>query len=129
MHTGGRPGDGDRTRTWCQSGGASWGAPLAYAGAVSTPRTPDDGPTTQPAQPLQPIQPLEPIQVDSVRIVLAGLVGWAVALVVVLVVPALHTGDRSWWPWACVTGLVLGLVGLAYLLRGRGNAAGARPRR
>lgn len=82
---------------------------------MSTPRTPDAAP-----------EPLEPIQVDTVRIVLVGLAAWVVALVVVLVVPALHSGDRSWWPWACVSGLVLGLVGLAYLLRGRGNAAGAR---
>ena len=66
------------------------------------------------------------MHVDSARIVVAGLVAWAVALVVTLVVPALHTGERSWWPWTCVAGLVLGLVGLAYILRGRGNAAGAR---
>ncbi len=88
---------------------------------MSTPRTPDAAP-----QPAQSQEPLQPIQVDSVRIVLVGLVGWVVALAVALLVPALHTGERSWWPWACVSGLALGLVGLAYLLRGRGNAAGAR---
>ena len=53
---------------------------------------------------------------------------WAVALVVTLVVPCLHTGDRSWWPWACVTGVVLGAIGLLYLRRGKGNAAGVQPR-
>ncbi|MGN6300718.1 MAG: DUF2530 domain-containing protein [Angustibacter sp.] len=90
---------------------------------MSTPRTPDAAPASPPAGAPEELQP---IQVDSVRIVLGGLAGWVVALVVVLAVPALHTGDRSWWPWACVSGLVLGLVGLAYLLRGRGNAAGAR---
>jgi hypothetical protein len=71
-------------------------------------------------------QPLVPARVDTVRIVTAGLAAWAVALVVTLVVPSLHTGDRDWWPWACVAGLVLGLLGLAYVVRGRGNAAGAR---
>ncbi|MFC6006603.1 DUF2530 domain-containing protein [Angustibacter luteus] len=71
-------------------------------------------------------EPLAPIAVDTVRIVLIGTACWVVALVLTLVVPALHSGDRDWWPWACVSGLVLGLVGLAYLLRGRGNAAGAR---
>jgi hypothetical protein len=90
---------------------------------VSTPRTPDTAPSPPPARPEEPLQP---IQVDTVRIVLAGMGGWVLALVVVLAVPALHSGDRSWWPWACVSGLVLGLVGLTYLLRGRGNAAGAR---
>ncbi|KGN30622.1 hypothetical protein N802_06395 [Knoellia sinensis KCTC 19936] len=54
-----------------------------------------------------------------------GLVLWGVALVLTLLVPALHEGDRSWWPWACVAGLVLGTVGLLYVRRGRGNASDA----
>jgi Protein of unknown function (DUF2530) len=70
--------------------------------------------------------PTEPVAVDTARIIIAGLACWAAALVVVLAVPALHTGAREWWPWACVAGLVLGLLGLAYVRRGRGNAAGAR---
>jgi protein-S-isoprenylcysteine O-methyltransferase Ste14 len=69
--------------------------------------------------------PTEPIQVDSARVVAVGVAVWLVALAVTLLVPALHSGGRSWWPWACVSGAVLGLVGLAYLRRGRGNAAGA----
>ena len=73
-----------------------------------------------------PPQPVKPVSVDSVHVIIAGTLAWAIALVVTLVVPALHTGERSWWPWACVTGLVLGALGLAYVLRGRGNAAGAR---
>ena len=43
---------------------------------------------------------------------------------VVLAVPSLHEGERDWWPWTCVTGLVLGASAL-YVRRGRGNAAGA----
>ena len=70
--------------------------------------------------------PLRPLDVPTGRIVLAGLGCWVVALVVVLAVPGLHEGDRAWWPWACVSGLALGLAGYAYLRRGRGNAAGAR---
>ena len=73
-------------------------------------------------------QPTQPVAVDTARIVVAGLVCWAVALVVVLAVPALHTADRHWWPWSCVTGLVLGLLGLAYVRRDRGNAASTRRR-
>ncbi len=68
---------------------------------------------------------LEPIAVPTRRIVEAGLALWVLALVVVVAVPALHEGDRSWWPWACVSGILLGLVGYTYLRRGRGNAAGA----
>lgn len=65
------------------------------------------------------------LAVRSDRIVLVGIGLWALALVLTLVVPSWHTGDREWWPWACVTGLVLGAVGWAYLRRGRGNAAEA----
>jgi hypothetical protein len=88
--------------------------------------TKDDEPAPAHATPHPELQPLS---VDSVRIVVGGTALFAVALVVTLVVPALHSGDRDWWPWACVSGLALGLIGLAYILRGRGNAAGARRRR
>lgn len=65
---------------------------------------------------------LQAMQVPTQRIIALGLVLWAVALLVTLLVPPLHEGDRSWWPWACVAGLVLGVVGLLYVRRGRGNA-------
>jgi hypothetical protein len=59
------------------------------------------------------------------RIVEWGIGVWAVALVVTLLVPALHSGSRSWWPWCCGSGIVLGVAGWAYLRGGRGNAADA----
>lgn len=65
--------------------------------------------------------PVEPLAVDTVHVVLAGLAVWAVALVVTLAVPSLHSGPRDWWPWACVTGLALGALGLLYLRRGGGD--------
>jgi len=67
----------------------------------------------------------EPLAVSVPRIVLAGMAVWAVALAVCLIVPSLHNGSRSWWPWACVTGLVLGAMGYLYVVRGRGNAVAA----
>jgi len=69
---------------------------------------------------------VRPLAVDTVHVIVAGMGLWLVALVVTLVVPELRTGDRSWWPWSCVTGLVLGALGLLYLRRGRGNAVTAR---
>ena len=57
-------------------------------------------------------------------------VGWAVALVVLLIV-GLPARD-SWWIWTCVVGLVLGLFGLWYvprLKRGRARAADRRASR
>ncbi|GAA3608778.1 hypothetical protein GCM10022199_10630 [Marihabitans asiaticum] len=66
-----------------------------------------------------------PVQLRTDRLVLVGIGAWLVALVVVLLVPALRSGDRDWWPWACVSGAALGCLGYAYLRRGRGNAADA----
>ena len=68
------------------------------------------------------VEVLEAMQLPTQRIIAIGLVLWVVALVVTLLVPALHEGDRSWWPWGCVAGFVLGALGLAYVRRGRGNA-------
>jgi hypothetical protein len=67
--------------------------------------------------------PVEPLSVPARPIVAAGIGLWLVALVVTLVVPALHTGDRSWWPWTCVTGAVLGAFAWWYVGRGHDNAA------
>jgi hypothetical protein len=69
-----------------------------------------------------PIDRIRPLRVPMLRVVEVGLACWLVALAVVLVVPALHEGERGWWPWACVAGLVLGAMGWGYLRRGRGNA-------
>ncbi len=55
--------------------------------------------------------------------------GWAVALVVLLIVrSSLPTGQR-WWIWTCVFGLAMGLFGWWYvprLKRGRAQAAARR---
>jgi hypothetical protein len=69
--------------------------------------------------------PVEPLEVPARRIVGAGMLLWAVALVVTLVVPSFHTGDRSWWPWTCVTGFALGAFAWWYVGRGHTDAARA----
>jgi len=68
-----------------------------------------------------------PLAVDTARLLGIGIALWGTALVVSLIVPALHQGDRQWWPWACVAGIVGGVLALLYVRRGRGNAAMARP--
>lgn len=85
--------------------------------------TPDDH-GEHPASPLGEPAPTEPLSVSSRRIIAIGSTMWAVALVVVLVVPDLHTGDRSWWPWTCVTGIALGAFAWWYV--GRGGSGTAR---
>lgn len=66
-----------------------------------------------------------PIRLRTITVVSWGMVIWLLALVVVLVVPDLRSGDRSWWVWVPVAALGLGGIGLLYLSRGRGNAAGS----
>ena len=70
-------------------------------------------------------QELQPLAVSTARIIIGGTVAWALVLVVTLLVPALHEGERGWWPWTCVAGIALGFIGYTYVRRGRGNAAGA----
>ncbi|AKU17958.1 DUF2530 domain-containing protein [Luteipulveratus mongoliensis] len=62
---------------------------------------------------------------DTLRVVEIGIALWAIALVAALAIPALHEGDRDWWPWVPVAGMALGALGWVYLRRGRGNAAEA----
>ena len=74
----------------------------------------------------EPVDDLQPLAVSTARVVLWGELAWVVALVVILAVPALHEGERDWWPWVPVAGIALGLIGFSYVRRGRGNAAGAQ---
>lgn len=69
--------------------------------------------------------PVDPPHVPTLAIALVGTAAWTLALVATLLIPALHTGERSWWPWACVTGIALGVFAWWYVRRGRGNAVGA----
>ena len=64
----------------------------------------------------------QPLRVDTGRVLLVGITLWLVALAVTLLVPSLHEGERSWWPWVCVAATVGGLLALTYVRRGRGNA-------
>ncbi|MGV1009255.1 MAG: DUF2530 domain-containing protein [Dermatophilaceae bacterium] len=68
---------------------------------------------------------LQPVHVPMTRVVGVGMIVWTLALLATVLVPALHSGARSWWPWCCVAAIALGALGLAYLSRGRGNAADA----
>ena len=82
------------------------------------------GPPTHagPAAALGSAAPTAPLDVPTRTIVVVGTAVWALALVVTLVVPSLHTGERSWWPWACVTGMALGAFAWWYVGRGAGDA-------
>jgi len=70
-----------------------------------------------------------PLDVDGVRAVAVGTVLWAVALVACLVfTDRLRDDGHLWWIATCACGLVLGLAGLAYVVRRRNAVRGAQER-
>jgi hypothetical protein len=78
-------------------------------------------PTRRPAPP--------PLEANDGLVTAVITAGWAVALVVLLVLrDQLPAGER-WWIWTCLTGLLMGLFGLWYVprvKRARDRAAARR---
>jgi hypothetical protein len=75
---------------------------------------------------LSPPPPLEGNDQLVTGIITAG---WAIALIVLLIVRDSLPSDLRWWTWTCAAGLGLGLFGLWYLprlKRSRTRAAQAR---
>jgi ABC-type nickel/cobalt efflux system permease component RcnA len=73
--------------------------------------------------------PPPPLEANDQLVAGTVTVGWAVALIVLLIVRGSLPADARWWIWTCVTGLVMGLFGLWYvprLKRGRAQAAARR---
>ena len=82
--------------------------------------------TREPGPRLSPPPPLEGNDQLVTGIITAG---WAIALIVLLIVHGSIPSDARWWIWTCAAGLGLGLFGLWYLprlKRSRTRAAEAR---
>ena len=76
----------------------------------------------EPGRPTPP----PPLEANDQLVTGSITAGWAVALIVLLIVRNDLPADARWWLWTCVTGLVMGLFGLWYvphLKRGRARAA------
>ena len=69
----------------------------------------------RPAAPRHPDP--EPLELDDTRVVLAGTLLWAVALVVLAVADLAGARVPGWWLQMCVAGIALGLAGLRVLAR------------
>jgi Protein of unknown function (DUF2530) len=73
--------------------------------------------------------PPPPLEANDRLVTLTGTAGWAVALIVLLIVrDSLPAGDR-WWIWTCAVGLAMGLFALWYVprfKRARARAAASR---
>jgi len=67
-----------------------------------------------------------PLEANDQLVTAVFTAGWAVALVVLLILrDQIPTGER-WWIWTCVAGLVMGLFALWYVPRvKRGRARSA----
>lgn len=59
-----------------------------------------------------PLPDAPPLLIPVARVVGVMTALWALALLVVLLTPAWHEGERHWWPWSLTCGLALGLIGL-----------------
>lgn len=78
----------------------------------------DDAPVDDPPAGRPSLTTVEPLQVNMTRVVLAGIVAWAVALVVLLLLrDELRAHGTGWWIWTCVVAIGLGGFGLVYVRR------------
>src|SRR2546421_6275090 len=74
--------------------------------------------------------PPPPLEADDQLVIRIITAGWAIALVVLLIVRGSLPAGERWWVWTCVAGLAFGIFGLWYiprLKRGRARAAAGRP--
>lgn len=70
-----------------------------------------------------------PLEANDQLVTSVITAGWAVALVVLLVLRDQIPPAERWWIWTCVAGVVMGLFGLWYvprMKRGRARAAARR---
>ena len=67
----------------------------------------------------EPARPTPPPPLEANDQLVTGVVtaGWAVALVVLLIVRSSLPAGARWWIWTCAAGLVMGLFGLWYVPR------------
>jgi hypothetical protein len=70
-----------------------------------------------------------PLEANDELVTAVVTAGWAVALVILLVLRGHMPADEQWWIWTCLAGLGMGLFGLWYVprvKRARARRAGAK---
>ena len=79
------------------------------------------GPGRRPAPP--------PLEANDKLVTVTGTAGWALALIVLLIIRGSLPSDARWWLWTCATGLAMGLFALWYVPRFKRARARAAARR
>lgn len=82
------------------------------------------------SRPSRPAPP--PLEANDQLVTGVITAGWAIALIVVLIVAGSIPAAHRWWIWTCATGLGVGIFGLCYvpvLKRSRIRAAQRRAAR
>jgi Protein of unknown function (DUF2530) len=85
----------------------------------------------QSSGPAERPPPPPPLEANDQLVTAVVTAGWAIALVVVLIVRDSLPAHERWWIWTCATGLAFGLFGLWYvprLKRARAAKAALRAR-
>jgi amino acid transporter len=73
--------------------------------------------------------PPPPLEADDQLVIRVITAGWAIALVILLIVRGSLPAGERWWIWTCVAGLAFGIFALWYvprLKRGRTRAPAGR---
>ena len=65
--------------------------------------------------PRRPAPP--PLEANDRQVTVIGTAGWAVALVILLILRGQLPADDRWWIWTCVAGVGMGLFALWYVPR------------
>jgi hypothetical protein len=73
--------------------------------------------------------PPPPLEANDQVVIWVGTAGWAVALVVLLIVRNSLPPGQRWWIWTCVCGVAFGLFGLWYVPRLKRRRARAADKR
>jgi len=74
-------------------------------------------------------EPPPPLEANDQLVTVTGTAGWALALIVLLIIRGSLPADARWWIWTCAAGLVMGLFGLWYVPRFKRARARAAARR
>ena len=73
--------------------------------------------------------PPPPLEANDRLVTVTGTAGWAVALIVLLIIRGSLPADDRWWIWTCAAGLAMGLFALWYVPRFKRARARAAARR